>query len=911
MLSWLLPAVALAGLPPHPPIVFDLGQNPSLSAAELCFPSGLRLHVLQRDTAGLVSVTTVVGGGSAAEQPAERGAAHLVEHLWFQARPGGGDRVVDQLAGTDWSGSTYADETVYSTVAPSADLPRVLKLEAARLADPLEGVPDAAFAVERAVVRRELLWRGAHADGRALGALREALWPEGHPYRHGLGEVATLDALDRGAIRSYAERTYVPGNVTVRVEGDLPAWSNEEWSRLMESAFGERALWLRGGSCGAPPATEPPPAVTSSTVAVERGPAWFPTLYVAWSLPPAFTDDTPWQRLATQGLNDVMWDALLSVDGTARWDAHLAVDCRYVPGALAAEARCALSFPEAVDPQALVKAVGRRVGDLSLQTLADERREALADAVAARFTAAALDADSLGAGALAARARASHHQNQLFTFGAEVGALPDVPEEALATFSAKYLTKERMAAALLLPGPAAEAEPPAAAAEVVLSAPKATPWGKAKPDFGQWRRRSLSNGLTTWTLLGADFPMQRSSLVFRGGSAREPAIGTDLVGELLARFDSPVPFRKLELELSATLFHVHDLASTRMSAHTAGGDIDEAYWVLRDMLESWSLSLTERQGELDRSLDDTRNRIAVNPARSSRAYRHGHLFPEVPGVQPWWTVAGQARFVRDGAVREWMMQVMQPANGVLVTVGAVEPDQAQAAADQYLAKWKAKKQDLPPVPAAPPAPPPRAVMVLPFDAHLADVRLSCRLPGPADGRDAVLDVLEAVVDRGLWQTLRDSGRTYTPGVERVAVHEGLSVLELQATVSPGEEPGAAAALLGVLGAVHAGVSPEVLALGKQEALGAWGRSVATVSARHSTVSDAVALGLPVDKIRELPARVAKVTAADLTAALSSCVGHEAVTSVGPTGAEAFGAVGLAPRVVDWQADAQRRLKEIR
>ena len=59
---------------------------PAMSAPSLgtaCYPSGLKIGLLQRSDTPIVGISTVVSGGSSNEAPDEEGAAHLVEHLWF------------------------------------------------------------------------------------------------------------------------------------------------------------------------------------------------------------------------------------------------------------------------------------------------------------------------------------------------------------------------------------------------------------------------------------------------------------------------------------------------------------------------------------------------------------------------------------------------------------------------------------------------------------------------------------------------------------------------------------------------------------------------------------------------------------------------------------------------------------
>jgi zinc protease len=142
----LLSALAHAAMPPAPPAKAEIaGTLPAMNV--LCWPSGLQVVVVRDDAARHVALTMVLDGGASAEDPSARGAAHLLEHLWFRSTPGtGGVSIWDGSAGLSISASTRLDSTVFTTIGASSDLPALLALEGQRLVDPLVGVTAAIVA---------------------------------------------------------------------------------------------------------------------------------------------------------------------------------------------------------------------------------------------------------------------------------------------------------------------------------------------------------------------------------------------------------------------------------------------------------------------------------------------------------------------------------------------------------------------------------------------------------------------------------------------------------------------------------------------------------------------------------------------------------------------------------------------
>jgi zinc protease len=119
-------------------------------------PSGLRVLIHEGHNAPLVAVASVVGGGSGHDPAAHAGLAHLVEHLAYRTQT-----LALKRAGATSNATTEERATTYFQIAPRDRLGELLAIEGARLAAPLAGITPEIVAVERDVVRNELLERSA------------------------------------------------------------------------------------------------------------------------------------------------------------------------------------------------------------------------------------------------------------------------------------------------------------------------------------------------------------------------------------------------------------------------------------------------------------------------------------------------------------------------------------------------------------------------------------------------------------------------------------------------------------------------------------------------------------------------------------------------------------------------------
>ncbi len=214
--------------------------NVKLAHEHYRLANGLEV-VLHRDPSlrnAIVDVRYDVGGKD--DPPGRSGFAHLFEHLMFLGSKNVSEldfaQVLDDAGAVSYNAFTTQDFTEYFEVVPPSQLPVALWIEADRMAHPIERVYPETFARERDVVKNE--WRERYDNvpyGHVGAIIREALFPEGHPYC--LPPIGRVEDLDRATVddaKAFAARYYMPANATLIVAGDIDIG---ETKKLVEARF--------------------------------------------------------------------------------------------------------------------------------------------------------------------------------------------------------------------------------------------------------------------------------------------------------------------------------------------------------------------------------------------------------------------------------------------------------------------------------------------------------------------------------------------------------------------------------------------------------------------------------------------------------------------------------------------------
>ena len=246
--------------------------------------NGLRVILSEDHATPYAHVEVWYQVGSKDERKGRSGFAHLFEHLMFQgSEHADGEYFAPlQAYGATINGTTNRDRTNYFEKVPSHVLERALWMEADRMGHLLPALTQEKLDNQREVVRNE---RRQNYEMRpyaiAQKAISEAIYPEGHPYRHlTIGSHEDLQAATLDDVKGFFREWYGPNNATLVVVGDFDPAQTKAW---IEKFFGGIPA-IEAGSEVREFTLKPQPA---TTVVLEDNVS-LPRVYLSWPSAPFF-----------------------------------------------------------------------------------------------------------------------------------------------------------------------------------------------------------------------------------------------------------------------------------------------------------------------------------------------------------------------------------------------------------------------------------------------------------------------------------------------------------------------------------------------------------------------------------------------------------------------------------------------
>ena len=261
--------------------VTELVRRVDIPYRKFTLANGLRVLVHEDRKAPIVAVSVWYNVGSKDEPKGKTGFAHLFEHLMFNGSenaPGDFFDPLRTIGATDLNGTTWFYRTNYFETVPTPALERALFLEADRMGRLLGAVTQEKLTNQIGVVQNEKRQGDNEPYGLVEYAELEALFPEGHPYRHStIGSMADLSAATLDTVKTWFRDKYGPNNAVLVLAGDVDVATAR---RLVEKQFGDipRGPVNTPAAASVPTLPAPKTEVMKDRVAQTR-------IYRTWAVP--------------------------------------------------------------------------------------------------------------------------------------------------------------------------------------------------------------------------------------------------------------------------------------------------------------------------------------------------------------------------------------------------------------------------------------------------------------------------------------------------------------------------------------------------------------------------------------------------------------------------------------------------
>jgi len=217
---------AFAAESSKPVAAAELARSVNIPYEAFTLGNGLRVVVHTDRKAPVVAVQARYNVGSKDEPKGKTGFAHLfvlfsvttpTENL-----PGGLMVPLRDIGATDWNGTTWFDRTNFFQTVPTSALEQALYMESDRMGHLLGALNQERLDNQRGVVQNEKRQGDNQPYGLVEYAQLEALFPEGHPYRHStIGSMADLDSASLEDLRQWHHDKYGPNNAVLVLAGDI------------------------------------------------------------------------------------------------------------------------------------------------------------------------------------------------------------------------------------------------------------------------------------------------------------------------------------------------------------------------------------------------------------------------------------------------------------------------------------------------------------------------------------------------------------------------------------------------------------------------------------------------------------------------------------------------------------------
>ena len=666
--------------------------------------SGLRVVLDEDHSRPLVAVAVVIDSGFRQDPPGKEGLAHLVEHLSFRVCHDGESTVAARFtaAGVGLrNGETGSDITVYWSVGPKEALGDMLTIEGLRLASPLVGVDATSFAVERDVVRNELLGRGENSElTEASNRLRALLFPPDHPYaRSRNGPEAVLSLLTLEDARAFTVAYYQPSRVTIAVAGDI---DGDGLTKLIATRLPKSLLVPPEGSPPVPPnlrpvLTNPPaPPPQAKIERVTSAGVEHPTLFIGWTLPPGYDGQGFLQSIAAGVIE------LLQVSKIDDGDLQ-AIRTRISRGRLGTTLLAVVTLKVGVHPEATAaRVVDAVVRAFDFPARPSAQAGAVLSIMMSRMKAVTLLQTAAEGEVLQTRAQwrgqGFHVTGDTNVMSRQAEELKNFSLPVLREYAERWLTRDRARTVFIDTWGASPTaltdEDGAAEAGAGTNPATLDPRPDASPP-GAWRvpfrgaavtplSFQLGNGLAVTLLPRKGSPLSSATIAVRGGEATATPFGV----HALAMMSRQVTFDHGSAWLvGGSLTTSSNRDTTFFSAMAGNGNLENVLGNLADAVRSRRVRIDAVDRFLDKGLSAYTQALDQPGRRSSQdlwgKVLEGSAYARVP-------TAFDLHELNAAAAQEWLTRALTPRNAVLAIAGDFDPREAEALVRSLFGDWRSE-----------------------------------------------------------------------------------------------------------------------------------------------------------------------------------------------------------------------------
>jgi zinc protease len=678
-----------------------LGLAGSVGAAGVIratLENGLRVVIVPNNLASVVTTMVNYLAGSNEVPPGFPGTAHAQEHMMFRGSPGlSAAQLADLIAsmGGRFNADTQQTVTQYFFTVPTEDLEAALRIEAIRMRDVLDS--EELWLEERGAIEQEVAQDLSNPMYVFYMKLLEKMF-EGTPYAHdALGTRPSFQKTTGDMLKAFYDAWYVPNNAIMVIVGDMDAHQTLSMVKNLFEDIPSRPLPPRRSIDLQP--------VKGGTITQETD-LPYGLAIVAYRLPGYDSPDFAAVQVLADVLSSERGDIYALVPQGKALEAGFMAN--FLPKAGLGYAFGA--FPQGEDGGNLVSAVKRAINGYLEEGIPSDlveasKRHEIADGAFRRNSVTALAAE--WSQALAVEGRSSPDE--------DIEAIKKVTVEDVDRVARKYLINRTAVIGILRP--------------VVAGNARASHTFRAKESFAPKEAKAVT--LPEWatkTLVTARVPASNMSptvKVLPNGLRlivqRETISPTICVyGRVKHNDDLQTPKGKEGVaELLGSLFSYGTTTLDRLAFQKAVDDIaarvsagtDFSLQVLTDHFDRGVELLADNL--LRPALPEAAFKVVQEETRgivAGRLKSPRHLFgralvkalyPENDPALRQPTPESVVGISLDD-IKAYYRNVFRPDLTVMVVVGDVTPDQAQAAVEKHFGHWKAvgpkPDTDLPPVP---------------------------------------------------------------------------------------------------------------------------------------------------------------------------------------------------------------------